>query len=88
MSAISGTQALGTSILSENIRELFANIQPENYKTNCSLYAPLLNNYYFSFDANNLGTTDTTVVWSSSFGAFTKYSVPTLNDYCTYVDSD
>ena len=87
-SAISGTQALGTSILSENIRELFANIQPESYKTNCSLYAPLLNNYYFSFDANNLGTTDTTVVWSSSFGAFTRYNIPTLNDYCTYIDSD
>lgn len=88
VSAISGTQALGTAILSENIRELFANIQPESYKTNCSLYAPLLNNYYFSFDANNVGTTDTTVVWSSSFGAFTKYSIPTLNDYCTYIDSD
>lgn len=88
VSAISGTQALGTSILSENIRELFSNIQPESYKTNCSLYAPLLNNYYFSFDANNVGTTDTTVVWSSSFGAFTKYSIPTLNDYCTYIDSD
>ena len=88
VSAISGTQALGTAILSENIRELFANIQPDSYKTNCSLYAPLLNNYYFSFDANNVGTTDTTVVWSSSFGAFTKYSIPTLNDYCTYIDSD
>lgn len=87
-SAISGTQALGTSILSENIRELFASIQPDSYKTNASLYAPLLNNYYFSFDANNLGTTDTTVVWSSSFGAFTRYNIPTLNDYCTYIDSD
>lgn len=87
-SAISGTQALGTSILSENIRELFASIQPESYKRNASLYAPLLNNYYFSFDANNLGTTDTTVVWSSSFGAFTRYNIPTLNDYCTYIDSD
>ena len=87
-SAISGTQALGTSILSENIRELFANIQPDSYKTNCSLYAPLLNNYYFSFDANNVGTTDTTVVWSSSFWAFTRYVIPSAYDYCTYIDSD
>lgn len=88
MSDISGTQALGTKILSENIRELFANIQPSSYKTNCSLYAPLLNNYYFSFDANNIGSTDTTVVWSSSFGAFTRYVIPSSNDYCTYIDED
>lgn len=88
VSAISGTQALGTSILSENIRELFANIQPESYKRNCSLYAPLLNNYYFSFDANNVGSTDTTVVWSSSFGAFTRYVIPSAFDYCTYIDED
>lgn len=87
-SAISGTQALGTSILSENIRELFANIQPDSYKTNCSLYAPLLNNYYFSFDANNVGSTDTTVVWSSSFWAFTRYVIPSAFDYCTYIDED
>lgn len=86
-SAISGTQALGTKILSENIRELFANVQPANYKTNSSLYAPLLNNYYFSFDANNQGVTDTTVLWSSSFGSFTRYNIPSNNDYCTYVDS-
>lgn len=88
VSAISGTQALGTSILSENIRELFANIQPESYKRNCSLYAPLLNNYYFSFDANNVGSTDTTVVWSSSFWAFTRYVIPSAYDYCTYIDED
>lgn len=87
-SAISGTQALGTRILSENIRELFANIQPESYKRNASLYAPLLNNYYFSFDANNVGSTDTTVVWSSSFGSFNRYVLPSANDYCTYIDED
>lgn len=87
-SAISGTQALGTSILSENIRELFANIQPVSYKTNASLYAPLLNNYYFSFDGNNEGTTDTHVVYSSLFGSFTRYTLPTINDYVTYVDED
>lgn len=87
-SAISGTQALGTKILSENIRELFANVQPSSYKTNCSLYAPLLNNYYFSFDANNQGLTDTTVVWSSSFGSFVRYNIPSANDYCTYTDED
>lgn len=88
VAAISGTQALGTAVLSEKIRELFVNIQPESYKTNASMYAPLLNNYYFSFDANNQGTTDTHVVYSSLFGSFTRYVIPSVNDYCQYIDED
>lgn len=88
VAAISGTQALGTAVLSEKIRELFVNIQPENYKTNASQYAPLLNNYYFSFDGNNQGSTDTHVVYSSLFGAFTRYVIPSVNDYTTYIDED
>jgi len=88
VAAISGTQALWTAVLSEKIRELFANIQPESYKTNASMYAPLLNNYYFSFDANNQGTTDTHVVYSSLFGSFTRYVIPSVNDYCIYIDQN
>lgn len=88
VAAISGTQALGTAVLSEKIRELFVNMIPDSYKTNASLYAPLLNNYYFSFDANNLGSTDTHVVYTSLFGAFTRYSIPSVNDYCTYIDTN
>ncbi len=86
--AVSGTQALWTAVLSEKVRELFANVQPENYKTNASLYAPLLNNYYFSFDANNEGVTDTHLVYTSLFGSFTRYSIPSVNDYCTYIDEN
>jgi len=52
------------------------------------MYAPLLNNYYFSFDANNQGTTDTHVVYSSLFGSFTRYVIPSVNDYCQYIDED
>lgn len=86
-SAVSGTQALGTKVLSDKIQEYFSSVQPVSYKRNASLYAPLLNNYYFSFDRNNVGTTDTTVVYSSQYGAFTRYEYPAIFDYVTYIDS-
>lgn len=87
-SAVSGTQALGTKVLSDKIQEYFNTVQPVSYKRNASLYAPLLNNYYFSFDRNNVGTTDTTVVYSSNYGAFTRYEYPSIYDYVTYIDQN
>lgn len=86
-SAVSWTQALGTKVLSDKIQEYFSSVQPVSYKRNASLYAPLLNNYYFSFDRNNQGSTDTTVVYSSNYGAFTRYEYPAIFDYVTYIDS-
>ena len=82
-SAVSGTQALGTKVLSDKIQEYFDGIQPKSYKTNASLYTPILDNYYFSFDSSNVGSTDKTVVFSSRFGSFTRYNLPSINDFVT-----
>ena len=52
------------------------------------MYVPPLGNYYFSFDTGNDRTPDTTLVYSSLTGSWTKYDFPACYDYGTYIDSD
>lgn len=85
--ALSGTSALDSLSLDENVRELTTKIDELNLNANCWWYIKRANNYYFSFDSNGDDIPDTTLVYNSLVKAWTQYTYPSLYDYCMYIDS-
>lgn len=85
---VTGSNALASKSLSEDVKELLDNITEFNYSAQVWWYSKKANNYYFTFDTNDDNIPDTTLVYSSLTKWRSKYSFPIIYDYWQYITSD
>lgn len=83
-----GSQALESKPLSDDLRSLIDKIQEKQYNSCASWYAKKYNNYYFSFDTDNNNIPDTTLVYNSLVWSWTQYTLPLLYDYGFNINND
>lgn len=81
------TQALETKPLSDNVRDIFAQIRTRNRQFSASEYVLPLTNYYITMDTSNDSIPDTTLVYSSLTQGWSEYTYPAINDYTQYTDT-
>jgi hypothetical protein len=62
---VSGSSALESQPLDEDVRELTAKIEELQLNANCGWYIRKIKNYYISFDTNNDNIPDTTLVYNA-----------------------
>lgn len=85
---VTGSSALESTQLDENVRELTRQIEENQYNANAWWYVKKLNNYYFAFDTNGDNVPDTVLVYNALVKAWTQYIYPNLYDFWSYIDSD
>jgi hypothetical protein len=94
-----GASALESNSYVKQIQEAFSNISATNYNSQCAVFIPQLNNYYFTYDTSSDDSPDATLVYSSLVSAlnsqsgtmkttWTEYSYPELYCYSRYVGTD
>jgi len=62
---VDGANALTSTPLSDNVKEIMDRIKEFNYNAQVAFYGKKGNNYYFSLDTNGDNEPDTTIVYSS-----------------------
>lgn len=85
---VGSTNALESKPLSDNVRDIFAQVKTNNRKFACWEYLLPLTNYYVTIDATNDNLPETTLVYSSLTKWWSQYTFPAINDYSIYVDTD
>jgi len=85
---VSGTQAIESKPLSDNVRDIFAKTATKNRKFACGQYILPLTNYYVTIDTTNDSIPESTLVYSSLTKGWSEYTYPAINDYTKYTDSD
>lgn len=84
---VDGANALTSTPLSDNIKEIMDRIKEFNYNAQVAFYGKKGNNYYFTLDTNGDNIPDTTIVYSSKTKWRSTYSFPNIYDYGLYIDS-
>lgn len=79
---------LETKPLSEKVREVIENITPSKYNSNVAYYIRPINNYYFSFDANDDDIPDTHLIYNTTLNARTQFDYPGIYDYTDYINQN
>lgn len=74
-----------TKPLSEKVREIVEDINPNDYNAQCGYYIKPINNYYFSLDTDNDNIPDTHLIYNTALNARTQYNYPWIYDYCDYI---
>lgn len=87
-SGVSGTQAIESKPLSDNVRDIFAKVRAINRKFSSAQYILWLTNYYVTIDTTNDTIPERTMVYSSLTKGWSEYTYPALNDYTKFVDED
>lgn len=86
--ALSGYAAMESEALTDDLRTLINQIDPQYRNASCAIYARPYTNYYFTFDTSADGIPETTIVRSSTVNAWSQYSYPAIYDYGIYIDED
>lgn len=88
--SVTGATAIESVPLSQDVDPLLTDITARNYNSQCGIYYRDLTNTYFSYDTNDDGVPDSTLVYSALQGvtAWTEYTYSPFYDYGVYKDSD
>lgn len=87
-SGVDGVGAIASKPLSLFVKPLIDLIEQKQLNANVGAYIKPLNNYYFAFDTNADNKPDTILVYSSLTKGRSKYTLPSLYDFGTYIDTD
>lgn len=87
-SAVTGSQALESKSLTEDLKTLLDKVEPNQYNANVGWYIKPLTNYYFVYDSNDDNIPDSWLVYSSLVGAWSEYTLPAAYDMGEYIKSD
>lgn len=87
-SGVWSVQAIESKPLSDNVRNIFAQIKNKFRQFSVAEYILSLTNYYVTIDTTNDSTPETTLVYSSLTKWWSQYTYPSINDYVRYIDSD
>lgn len=85
---VGDTSAIESKPISDNVRDIFEKVEEKQYNANCWRYIKKMNNYYVTVDTDNDNVPDTTLVYNSTVGSWTQYTLPSLYDYWYYIDAD
>ena len=85
---MTGSQALESKPLGDNVRALTDKVQEFQFNSGTAWYNKAYNNYYISFDTDDNNIPDTTLVYSTLTKGWSEYTYPPLYDYGYYINSD
>lgn len=85
---VTGSWALSSLPISNDVKELLDNIKEFNYNAQVAFYGKKNNNYYFSYDTNGDNIPDKTLVYSSLTKWWSEYVFPSIYDYWIYITQD